>query len=299
MSLAWQQQPERGSPIGARAMIWVAESLGRPVARVLLYPVCAYFLLSSGAARRSVSRFRERVLGRPASWTELFRHYHVFASTILDRLYFLRAQLALFDVQFHGLDVLDRELAKGQGCVLLGAHLGSFEAVRAVGIFRRQLDIRVLMDEQNAPMIRNLIQELNPAVAETVIQVGGVETMLQVKECLDAGGIVGVMGDRVTQNDQTVACKFFGREARFPTGPIRLAHVTRAPVLLFFGLYRGGNRYEVHLESFSLEAAPPSHDRRDVDVNKAVQRYADRLADFCRRAPENWFNFYDYWDEYR
>ena len=277
-------------------MIWVAESLGRPVARVLLYPICMYFLLSSGAARRSVSRFRERVLGRPASWLELYRHYHAFASTILDRLYFLRAQLDAFDVQFHGLDVLDQELAKGQGCVLLGAHLGSFEVVRAVGLFRRQLEIRVLMDEGNAPMVRSLIQELNPAVAGTVIQVGGVETMLQVKECLDGGGIVGVMGDRVTQHDRTIACKFFGREAQFPTGPIRLAQVTRAPVLLFFGLYRGGNRYEVHLESFGLEA-PSSSDRRAVDVHEAVQRYADRLEDFCRRAPENWFNFYDFWDD--
>jgi predicted LPLAT superfamily acyltransferase len=279
-------------------MIWVAESLGRPVARALLYPICLYFLLSSGAARRSVSRFRERVLGRPASWLELFRHYHVFASTILDRLYFLRAQLDSFDIQFQGLDVLDQELAKGRGCVLLGAHLGSFEALRAVGLFRRQLDIQVLMDEQNAPMIRSLIQELNPAVAGTVIQVGGVETMLQVKECLDRGGIVGVMGDRVTQNDQTVACTFFGRDAQFPTGPIRLAHVTRAPVILFFGLYRGGNRYEVHLESFTLDA-PSSQNRRDVDVAQAVQRYADRLEEFCRRAPENWFNFYDFWNEYR
>jgi predicted LPLAT superfamily acyltransferase len=279
-------------------MIWVAESLGRPVARVLLHPICAYFLLSSGAARRSIARFRERVLGRPARWLELFRHYHAFASTILDRLYFLRAQLDPFNVQWHGLDALDRELAKGQGCVLLGAHLGSFEVVRAVGLFRRQLDIRVLMDEQNAPMVRSLIQELNPAVAGTVIQVGGVETMLRVKECLDGGGIIGVMGDRVTPNDRTTACKFFGRDAMFPTGPIRLAHVTRAPVLLFFGLYLGGNRYEIHLESFSLEA-PSAHDRGDVDVHLAVQRYADRLEDFCRRAPENWFNFYDYWDEDR
>lgn len=298
MSLAWQQQPERGNRIGVRAMIWVAESLGRPMARVLLYPICFYFLMSSGAAHRSVARFRERVLGRPARWPELFRHFHAFASTILDRLYFLRAQLDPFDIQFHGLDLLDRELAKGQGCVLLGAHLGSFEVLRAVGLFRRQLDIRVLMDEQNAPMVRSLIQELNPAVAGTVIQVGGVETMLQVKECLDRGGIVGVMGDRVTQNDRTIACKFFGREARFPTGPIRLAQVTRSPLMLFFGLYRGGNRYEIHLESFSLEATP-SHDRREVDVTGALQRYADRLEDFCRRAPENWFNFYDFWDESR
>ena len=69
-------------------------------------------------------------------------------------------------------------------------------------------------------------------------------------------------------------------------------------MVLFFGLYRGGNRYEVHLESFS-DGACPSHDRRDVDLNRDVQRYADRLEEVCRRAPDNWFNFYDFWDEFR
>jgi len=298
VSLAWRRQPERGNRTAIRVIAWVAQSLGRPVARMLLYPICAYFMVASRPARHAVARFRVRVLGRPTGWRELFRHYHTFASTILDRLYFLRARFDLFDIQFHGLEVLDRELAKGRGCVLLGAHLGSFEAVRAMGLFRRQLDIRVLMDEQNAPLIRGMIQELNPAVADTVIQIGGMETMLQVKECLDRGGIVGVMGDRVTDEEHTVACKFFGREARFPTGAMRLAQVLRAPVVLFFGLYRGGNRYEVCLESFN-EGSAGLRARRDVDLTQEVQRYADRLEDICRRAPDNWFNFYDFWDEAR
>lgn len=298
MSLAWRRQPERGSRTAIRAMAWVAQSLGRPVARVLLYPICAYFVVASRSARHAVARFRARVLGCSAGWGDLFRHYYAFASTILDRLYFLLARFDLFEIHIHGLEVLDRELAQGRGCMLLGAHLGSFEAVRAMGLFRRQLDIRVLMDEQNAPLIRGMIQELNPAVADTVIQIGGMDTMLQVKECLDRGGIVGVMGDRVTHEEQTVACKFFGREARFPAGAMRLAHVLRAPVVLFFGLYRGGNRYEVYLESFS-EGGPVSRDHRDIVLTEDVQRYADRLEDFCRRAPDNWFNFYDFWDEAR
>jgi predicted LPLAT superfamily acyltransferase len=279
-------------------MAWVAQSLGRPVARVLLYPVCAYFMVASRPARRAIARFRERSLGRPAGWGELFRHYHAFASTILDRFYFLRARFDLFDIQVQGLESLDRELAKGRGCILLGAHLGSFEVARALGLFRRQLDIRVVMDEQNAPMIRGMIQELNPAVADTVIQIGGVETMLQVKECLDRGGIVGVMGDRVTQEEQTVTCTFFGSEARFPAGAMRLAHVVHAPIVLVFGIYRGGNRYEVLLESFS-DGSSGSRDRRDADLTRDVQRYANRLEDICRRAPDNWFNFYDFWDEFR
>jgi len=296
VSLAWQQQQERGGRTSIRMMAWVAQSLGRPVARALLYPICAYFLLASGAARRAIEQFRERALGHPASWRELFRHYHAFASTILDRVYFLRARFDLFEIQVHGLDTLDRELAKGRGCVLLGSHLGSFEVVRVVGLSRKHIKIRVLMDEQNAPLIRGLIQKLNPAVAETVIQIGGAETMLHVKECLDKGGVVGIMGDRVMQDDQAVACTFLGGEARFPTGAMRLAHVVRAPVVLFFGLYRGGNRYEVHLESFS-EEVQLSHEQRVADLKQWTQRYADRLEEACRRAPDNWFNFYEFWND--
>jgi len=275
-------------------MVWVAESLGRPFARALLYPICFYFVLGSGAGLRAIGQFRERLLGRPPDWRELFGHFHAFASTILDRVYFLRARFDPFDIRLHGLDVLDHELSRGRGCVLLGAHLGSFEVVRAVGLFRRQLDIRILMDEENAPLIRGLIQRVNPAVADMTIQVGGVETMLQVKECLDRGGVVGMMGDRVIQSDQAVTCLFLGREARFPTGAIRLAHVLNVPVVLFFGLYRGGNRYDVYLESFSEEVRL-SQDQTASDLKRWVQRYADRLESVCQRAPDNWFNFYDFW----
>lgn len=298
MSLEWRQQPERGSLTGLRVMVWVAESFGRSAARALLYPICLYFMVGSGTARRAIARFRERVCGRPATWGELFRHYYAFAATILDRLYFLRGRFDFFAIQYHGLEVLDQELAKGRGCILLGAHLGSFEAVRALGLLRRRLDIRVLMDERNAPMIRGLTQAMNPAVADTVIQAGGLEAMLRATECLERGGIVGVMGDRVMEGERTAACAFFGHDARFPTGGMRLAHAVGAPVVLFVGLYRGENRYEVHLESFSGEAGLGG-DRRGGDVNRDVQRYVDWLERVCRLAPDNWFNFYDFWDEGR
>jgi predicted LPLAT superfamily acyltransferase len=117
-----------------------------------------------------------------------------------------------------------------------------------------------------------------------------------VKECLDRGGVVGIMGDRAMRDDQTVACTFLGRDAWFPTGAMRLAHIVRSPVVLFFGLYRGGNRYEVYLEYFS-EGIHLSHEQRDTDLKQWTQKYADRVEAFCRRAPDNWFNFYEFWND--
>jgi predicted LPLAT superfamily acyltransferase len=281
-------------------MIWImariASSLGRPAARALLYPICAYYLCSSAMARRAIRQFRERVLGHPPTWRDFFRHYYSFASTILDRVYFLRGQFDSFDIRVHGLEALDRMLIRQHGCLLLGAHLGSFEVVRAVGLARKEVEIRVLMDEQNAPLIRRLIEELNPAVADNVIQVGGASTMLQVKECLDRGGIVGIMGDRLMPKDRAVRCTFFGEEAHFPVGSMRLADAVRVPVVLFFGLYRGGNRYDVYLEPFS-EAVQLLSGQREADLRRWSQQYASRLEAYCREAPDNWFNFYEFWHD--
>ncbi|SPP64780.1 lipid A biosynthesis acyltransferase [Nitrospira lenta] len=294
MTPGWKQQQERGNRRVIRLMAWVAQALGRPVARALLYPICLYYLCGSPQANRALRRYYEHLQGHAPGWPALFRHYHSFAATILDRVYCLRGRFDLFDIRIHGLDVLDSALAKGSGCLLLGSHLGSFEVVRAVGLSREQIAVKVLMDEQNAPLIRALIQELNPAVAETVIQVGGVDTMLQVQECLAGGGVVGIMGDRLMVEDQSVRCEFLGEGAAFPSGPVRLAHAVRAPIVLFFGLYRGGNRYDIHLELLS-ESVRLSADHRHEDVRRWTQHYADRLAHYSHDAPDNWFNFYDFW----
>lgn len=103
-----------------------------------------------------------------------------------------------------------------------------------------------------------------------------------------------MMGDRLMAEDQSVSCEFLGGRAAFPTGSVRLAHAVRAPVMLFFGLYRGGNRYDIHLELLSESIQLQSDDRQE-EVRRWTQRYADRLAHYCREAPDNWFNFYDFW----
>ena len=147
-------------------------------------------------------------------------------------------------------------------------------------------------------MIRKIIRGLNPQVADAVIPVGAPDAMLQVKECLDRGGVVGILGDRLVREGQSVPCKFLGKMARFPAGSMRLAGVLKAPVILFFGLYRGGNRYEVHFELLAEQVTIERNDRGH-EVQQWTQRYVDRLEHYCRLVPDNWFNFYDIWDEAR
>jgi len=54
---------------------------------------------------------------------------------------------------------------------------------------------------------------------------------------IERGDLVGMLGDRTIQGEGTVACEFLGAQARFPTGPLRVAepapangHAAEAPV---------------------------------------------------------------------
>jgi predicted LPLAT superfamily acyltransferase len=178
----------------------------------------------------------------------------------------------------------------------LGSHLGSFEVLRALGITQQNFPLKVLMDTLHNQNITCFLDALNKRIAGTVIVPDRPDTLLRVKESLDAGFLVGMLGDRVSSGDKTTQCQFLGAPAIFPAGPILLAAIMHCPVILFFGLYRGGKRYEIYFEHFAEEITL-DRDRRTEDVQHWVQRYAERLEHYACLAPYNWFNFYSLWDQ--
>jgi predicted LPLAT superfamily acyltransferase len=177
--------------------------------------------------------------------------------------------------------------------VLLGAHLGSFEVIRTAGR-ARGFKVSMVMYEENARKIGQLLEAINPALQMEVIGLGKIDSMIKVEAALDRGEIVGMLADRTIRGGGTVSCPFLGEPAAFPVGPIRIAAMLKRPIALMFGIYRGGNRYEVHFERLEgLEQIPGR--QRDAAIERILQRYAARLEHYCRSAPCNWFNFYDFW----
>jgi predicted LPLAT superfamily acyltransferase len=139
-----------------------------------------------------------------------------------------------------------------------------------------------------------LLEAINPALQMEVIGLGSVDSMLKVEAALARGEIVGLLADRTIKGGGTVSCPFFGEQAAFPVGPVRIAAMLKRPIALMFGIYRGGNRYEVHFERLAGLDQIVSRDR-DSMTGHVLRRYAERLEHYCRIAPYNWFNFYDFW----
>ena len=280
--------------LALRLIACVALTLGRSAARWLLHPICAYFLVFSFKARAASRDYLRRALGREPRIGDLFRHFLTFASTILDRVFLLRGQYAQFEIHTHGEHLVSEMVARGQGCFLLGAHMGSFEVIRSLGGDAHGLRVSLVMYEENAVKMRSALNAINPDLAQQVIALGKVDAMLKVEQALERGEFVGMLGDRTIAGEGTVACPFFGAPAHFPLGPFRLAAMLERPIVLMFGLYRGGNRYDIHFERL-VEIQYSESAQRHSLLEQSVRRYVERLEHYCRLAPYNWFNFYDYW----
>lgn len=293
---AWLGAAQRGSPALIRFIVWVALRIGRPVARAMLYPVVAYFVIFSVRPRRASRAYLGRALGRAPSWRDVFRHYHTFAATLLDRVYFLTGRHGDLELRIHGRESVLAVLGRGHGAVLLGSHLGSFEALRAAGTSDPKLDISMLMDNANAQKMLRILTSLDPALAASIISLGAPDSLLRAKARIDAGGLVGILGDRLRPGDRAVPCPFFGATMWFPVAPFVFAALVGAPVVLCFGLYRGDRRYDLHFEVLRERIALPRATRNAV-LAELVSEYAARLEHHARSAPYNWFNFYDTWAE--
>jgi predicted LPLAT superfamily acyltransferase len=291
---AWMRQRERGSARSMRYMAWLSLRAGRRASRALVYVIVAYFFLFGPRVRRHSLDYLARALGRAPGPLDRFRQLLYFSSCTHDRIFLLNDQFDRYELTLEGESVMRERLASGRGAILLGAHMGSFEVMRSVGR-RHSLEVSLAMYEQNARNIAALFATLAPARVPEIIQLGRLEAMLEIRERIERGAFVGVLGDRTLGAEPVQPVEFLGARAALPSGPMRAAALLRCPVIFMLGLYRGANRYHVvfaPLADFS-DVGPAA---REEAVGAAVARYAGLLERYCRSDPYNWFNFFDFWD---
>jgi predicted LPLAT superfamily acyltransferase len=293
---SWLSMPEKGTLLGMRIVMAVCVALGRRAGRALVSAIVLYYALLHGDARRASRAWLRRVRGRAGGFWPVYRHLRTFAYVTLDRVFLLKGRTDLFTFTHDGHEHLQALRAARRGALLLGAHLGSFEAMRALGE-KYELRVHVLAHEANARMVNALLRRLDPRLTVRLIEVGpgAPAAPFQVQELIEQGELVALLGDRTGLNERAALVEFLGAPAVLPTGPYALAAALRCPVYLTFALFHEPNRYELVCEPFLEGGAPLPREGREAALRGMAQRYAARLEHHARRAPENWFNFYDFW----
>ena len=186
------------------------------------------------------------------------------------------------------IEQIESEMARGQGVLVLGAHMSNFDMVFvALGAHRLPIQVLSLANPQAGSHILNRLRtrgelEITPITPES---------LRAAIRRLKNGGIVLTGVDRPIPQDRELV-EFFGRPAYLPVGPVRLALMTGATVVV------GACRYDPD-EGYVLDTTWPvemtcAGDRRqDVLIN--TRRIAAIVEGYVRAHPEQWMMFHPFW----
>lgn len=286
--------PDRGSAVLIGIIVFLSLRVGRPVGRALLYPICLYFIAFAPSARQASIQYLTIVLGRRPAWHEVFRHFHVHAGVLLDRFFLLARGTQGFELEIHGLEIIEEEKRRQGGCVLLGSHLGSFDVLRCLAA-KDNVAVKAMMDVDVSRKFNRILESVDKSFSDSVIPLGTPTSLIAAGQFVRRGGFVALLGDRAIGGDKLIDVSFFGRSARLPVGPLMLAATLKVPVIFFCGLFVRDRVYHIHFEQCPPLPAGNARSLSDTDMRRWMQDYANRLEHHCRQSPYNWFNFYDFW----
>jgi predicted LPLAT superfamily acyltransferase len=300
----WARIPERGSQFGMRLLVLSCRLFGTRVTSIGLYPIVAYFLLTGHAARAAslhyFTRLRHAAQDRPTprpGWGSAYRQMLAFAQAGLDKLAAWSGQIRAHEVSFDDETAFSTLIESGRGALVIGAHLGNLEMVRALAVRGNHVKVTAVVYTEHARRFNSVLASVAPQFTHHLVEVSdfGPHTAIMLQERVDAGELIVIVGDRVptSESGRTVDVRFLGDSAPFAQGPFVLAHALACPVYLFFSL-REASGYRLYFEPFADRIVLPRAARLE-HLRTWAQRYAARLEHFCYEAPYQWFNFFDFW----
>jgi len=302
----WYRVKERGWRVGYRSVTAVLRVLGPRGLRLAAECLVPYFFLTGGQARRASRDYLGRLWTRFGPLPDLprrpgagavYRHFRCFCRATADKVLTWSGSRPGIQVDGGDLDALLALHGSGRGAVILGAHLGNLEMLRALGRERGLPGLNAVVFSENAMRFHELLNRLNPGFRVNLVQVSAVSpyTAIMLQEKVDRGECLFIVGDRTPPSDlgRTVLAPFLGEPAAFPIGPFLLAHLLRCPVHLMFCVH-DGERYQVRLTPFAERIELPRAGR-DAAIAGWAARYAQSLEAACRDHPFQWFNFFDFW----
>ena len=298
----WSAMRERGSYLGMRILLALYSVFGRTICLCVMAPVVFYFFLTGAEQRRASRDYLEHLwqsgkLKQRPNWWLSFRHFLAFGESALDKIAAWSGDIPRARLNGIDSDLMDGVARNGQGAIILTAHLGNTEVIRALATLGERKIVNVLMHTEHAKLFRRLMHTYSAASPVRAIGVTtiGADTAILLSEAVSRGEWVVIAADRVpvSNDNRTVDVPFLGGIAPFPQGPFILGAILKVPAYLLFCV-RDGSGFDVHFSKFADRIELPRRDRLGAIRHYAAQ-FARALETRVAETPLQWFNFYSFW----
>jgi len=287
----------RGGVFGYKFFIFILKYFGITISYFFLRFVIVYFVIFSPKSTRSIWLYFRHIhnysFGK--SVVKLFQNYYVFGQVLIDKMAILGGFEKKFTFSFDHYDELLKILDSNTGCLLISAHIGNWEvAGQFFGDYGSRLNIFMLEAEHER--IKNLVEGI---VGNKNYKIIGLKEDLShifmINNALSNNEYICFQGDRYVNINHTMKTTFMGKEALFPDGPFQIAARYDVPVVFFFAMKDSPLNYRFHFFPASPINTKAPLKKHEKAVN-LLNVYTSVLEDMVKKYPEQWFNYYNFWE---
>jgi predicted LPLAT superfamily acyltransferase len=293
-TLAWEGK-SRGGAWGHRFFIFLINHLGIRFAYFFLSFVILHFIPFAPIATKSVWKYYREIQGFGFFKTiqMLYLNYYRFGQVLIDRIAVRSGQAQKYHYEFENYPAFLEMLNGSKGVILIGAHVGNWEIGSGFfGEYAPKINI-VMLDAEYRKIKKLLEKNLNPVTHKIIpIQENDFKHIYQIKDALDRGEYVCFQGDRFIKDQSTTTVQFLGKPAKFSYSLFQLAVRFDVPVVFYFSMREKGMKYK-----FKFIIAKKEKDGKSgTNAGELMDSYIHALENMLKEYPEQWFNYYDFWN---
>ncbi len=254
-----------------------------------MYPVTFFYFLVSSNVRKALKIYYKR-LDSEFTNALYYEHLRIFAITMVDR-FITKADPKAYEFIYDDGDT-PLEIFKSS-TILLQSHFGGWAS--SSNASRTPNKIHVVMQETMMNSIKEIEEEIDIKSNISVIDLnqGTIAVSIQIANALMADEIVAIMGDRASNDKAVIKTQFLGKSASFNKNPFQIAYKMGKPILVYFVLYVGIQKYKIEYIKIDMNKEKPEAEA----IDKALKLYVAKYEDVIRRYPNQWLNFFDFWSK--
>ena len=297
----WWKKQERGGAFFLRLSLFLAQILPEFTLKLIVKIVVWFYYIFSKNERENIAAFRRNLSefagAQTLKGTSVFSHFEAFGGAICDKFRVWKGKIKDDELEIIDLERIKSELIGAQkGQILLTAHLGNVEICKALGARVDGFRMVILAYDKNSREFNEVLKQISQndgSVRMMLVNELDVAAMLELKNIVESGEHIGIMGDRTPLGgDKAARVKFLGKEASFNYGPYLVAGILGVKISSLWCQKIGG---KFRIELVPLASAVKLGRDKAAAARQYLQIYVRELENRCKQTPTQWFNFFDFW----
>ena len=297
----WWKKQERGGAFFLRLSLFLAQIFPEFALKLIVKIVVWFYYIFSKNERENIAEFRRNLSDFAGSQTlkgtSVFSNFEAFGVAICDKFRVWKGKIKDSELEIIDLERIKSELIGAKkGQILLTAHLGNVEICKALGARVDGFRMVILAYDKNSREFNEVLKRISQndgSVRMMMVNELDVAAMLELKNIVESGEHIGIMGDRTPiGGDKAARVKFLGKEANFNYGPYLIAGILGVKISSLWCQKIEG---KFRIELVPLASTVKLGRDKAAAVREYLQIYVRELENRCKQTPVQWFNFFDFW----